>query len=134
MSQQFKIGDKVLVVIDEGLDTPPRAQGKTGMIIGKIGESEYVVKMPDGLTFNATFYHIIPIPKLVQYTDARHLPNIIRENDPDLHERIRQISDSHYRLRDFSDATTIFALLWLGVQALDDNPRTLEGSGIHEML
>ena len=131
---KFTIGDQVLVVIGEGLDTPPRAQGKTGTIIGYIGESEYTVEMPDGLTFSAAFYHILPIPEIQNFTSARHIVGIIRENDPDLYERIRQISDSHYRLRDFSDATTIFVLAWLGVQVIDDDPRCLEGSGVHEML
>lgn len=133
MSQQYKIGDKVLVVIGEGLDTPFEAQGKTGTIVGNISESEYWVEMPDGLKFNAASYHIIPIPRLKQFTDAQNIMGILLVHDPDLHMRVRQISESHYRMRDYSDATTVFALLWLGVSALDDNPRTLEGSGIHEV-
>lgn len=139
MSQKFKIGDDVLVVVGEGLDTPPEAQGKTGRITAYIKDDagkvvEYWVTMPGVQSFNAAPYHILPIPKVRNPFSPRSIMPIVREKDPDLHLRIRQISESHYRLRDFSDATTVFVLLWLGVRALNKNPRMLEGSGIHEML
>ena len=138
MSQQkFKIGDAVLVVPDEGLDTPRDARGKTGRITGYLRHEGKVVEYwVEGMSFekfNATSYHIIKLPSIRMYDSPRNIMGILHSNDPDLHERVREISTSHYRLRDFSDAATVFVLIWLGVQEITDHPRTLEGSGIHEV-
>lgn len=138
MSQQFKKGDAVLVVPDEGLDVPASARGKTGRVTGYVCDDagmvvEYWVEGLGFPKFNAASYHIIKLPSLRMYDDAKNIMGILHANDPDLHERVRQISESHYRLRDINDATVALTLMWLGAQALDDNPRILEGSGINEV-
>jgi hypothetical protein len=135
--QTFEVGDFVWVHDDEGLDVPNEARGKFGRVAGKLGceaNREYWVEGPDFPTFNAASYHIVKLPSVRMHDNPKNIMGILHTSDPDLHERVHEISTNHYRLRDFSDATTCFVLLWLGVQALDDNPRLLEGSGLHEVI
>lgn len=139
MSQQFKKGDLVWVHDDEGLDVPDEARGKIGKIVAYVRDAdtrevaEYIVDSPQFEKFNAATHHLVKLPSIRMFDSPKNVMGIIHTADPDLHEQIRSISGSHYRLRDVSDATTCFVLMHLGVQALYDNPRILEGSGINEV-
>lgn len=140
MKQKFDIGDSVWVHDDEGLDLPTEAQGKFGVVSGYLyheGEvAGYEVNSPttEFQNFVAASYHILKLPKLRMYDSAKNIMGILHANDPDLHERVHEISTSHHRLRNFTDATACFVLMWLGVHAITDDPQCLKGSGVHEIV
>jgi hypothetical protein len=139
MPNKFEIGDHVLVVPDEGLDTPREARGKTGRITRFIKDDagtvvEYWVTVPGVQSFNATPYHIIPVPQVKRLDDPKVMTEELLNLDPDLREHVIDAQVAIPELQGFSLTTVLFTMAWLGYDELQRNSRILRGSAISEIV
>jgi hypothetical protein len=57
---RFKIGDRVLVLKDEGYDLKIESQGKYATVMAYVGDHEYDILTDDGVSDQVAYYHIIP--------------------------------------------------------------------------
>lgn len=134
MVQKFHAGDLAVVRPDEGLDTPQEARSKLARIVQYLGDSQYTVKMQDGLEWCACDYHLQALPQVVRLDLPEVQTTQLLKLDPDLQEHLEDALVAIPELQGFSLTTALFVFAWLGYQELQENSRALKGSGIHEVI
>lgn len=75
------VGDKVMVLKDEGYDLPDEVQGKPAVVTAVISKSECMIRTDDGYEAQAAFYHVasyLRYGQRVRIADDLQVPDRMR--------------------------------------------------------
>lgn len=138
MQETFKIGDRVWVRDDEGLDTPHEARGCYGVVTGKIGNldegtREYLVQGPEFAKFNFCDYHLVlaPISNKIPDSLKDEFRAAIGVGDPELWERLKKAHEDP-AFAPYNMTTVAFVAMWLGCERIIEDKHGLRECDIFE--